>query len=117
MNALLTPPRAWNGSKWIRPATRQRIYARDGWRCIWCDRHASQVDGPLSLDHFLSHYAGGSNAPDNLLTSCISCNSRRQHRPALTFALESEGTMFDGAWVVLERVFAALEKPLPVFLP
>lgn len=109
--------RAWHGSKWIRPALRQRIYARDGFRCVWCGRHASEIEGPLSLDHFLAHHAGGSNGAENLLTSCIGCNSRRQHRPALTFALESEGTLFDGAWLVLERVFAALERTLPIFVP
>lgn len=108
--------RRWHGSNWIRPEKRQRLYARDGWRCLWCDRRAGATV-KLSVDHFLAVQAGGSNRTDNLLTSCTTCNFRRQHRPALTFALEREGTLFEGAWRILDRVFEALSRPLPTVVP
>jgi 5-methylcytosine-specific restriction endonuclease McrA len=98
-----------NGTKWIRPEKRVRIYARDGWRCQWCSRHASQLKDPLTLDHFLSRDAGGGNEAGNLLTACFECNSKRRHEPALSFAKASP--------VVLDRVLDALERPLPAFIP
>lgn len=62
-----------NGSKWIWPATRKRIYARDGWACVHCGSMPVQ----LTLDHIRPRALGGSNRPTNLVTSCLSCNSSR----------------------------------------
>jgi len=72
--------RKWQGSNWIRKSTRLRIYARDGFRCVYCDSRKR-----LTLDHIKPHVRGGSNAPTNLLTACLSCNSRRQHQPVARF--------------------------------
>lgn len=77
-----------NGYKWIRPEKRALIYARDLWRCLWCGRNVKQKtrgDDNATLDHFLPREAGGTNAADNLLTSCMRCNARRQDRRALDF--------------------------------
>lgn len=104
-----------NGTKWIRPEKRVRIYARDGWRCVWCRAHASE-GAPLTLDHFLSRDAGGTNEASNLLTACFECNSRRRHTPALTFAFEKE-SLFEAAAELLDRAFEALERPLPAYVP
>jgi 5-methylcytosine-specific restriction endonuclease McrA len=92
-----------NGSKWIRPIKRVRIYARDKWRCLWCGTRTAE----LTLDHFLSRSAGGTNDATNLVTACFECNSRR--RPALEFVA--------GAFDVLDRAIESLALPLPVYLP
>lgn len=104
-----------NGSKWIRPEKRIRIYARDGWRCLWCDARASE-GAQLTLDHFQARDAGGGNEADNLLTACFGCNSKRQHKPAITYAFEI-GSLFEGPGALLDKLVDALERPLPVFLP
>lgn len=76
-----------NGRNWIWPATRLAIYLRDGLACLWCGKGVEQ-DVQLTLDHFEAR--ASSEKPDhsatNLFTSCCSCNSRRQHLDATTFA-------------------------------
>jgi 5-methylcytosine-specific restriction endonuclease McrA len=98
-----------NGSHWIRTSKRRRIYARDGWRCVWCEQPVEQGRN-ATLDHFLAREAGGTNATDNLLTACFRCNSRRQHKPALLFAFD-----LGSLWIVqtMDRVLDALDRPLP----
>lgn len=67
------------GSKWIRPSTRQAIYHRDGFCCAYCG--AAAEDGiMLTLDHVLACELGGDNAPTNLVTACLSCNSAKQDK-------------------------------------
>lgn len=79
----------YQGSHWIRNSTRWALYWRDRCRvtdelrCLWCGRSAS-VEGVykgtirLSLDHLDPWSAGGGNEPTNLVTACLSCNSRRR---------------------------------------
>lgn len=81
--------------------------------CVWCKRRGVQ----LSLDHFLPRELGGGNEADNLITSCLLCNSKRQHKPALTFALEDLGNLFGDGFEALERAFTALAAPLPTHCP
>ena len=65
------------GSKWIREDKRLALYARDGFACAYCC--ASIEDGArLTLDHLLACELGGSNEETNLVTCCLSCNSRKQ---------------------------------------
>lgn len=71
------------GMNWIWLATRLAIYARDRFDCVWC----RQVF-PLSEDGYglsLDHLEGPSNAPENLVTCCFSCNSSRQETPLKTW--------------------------------
>lgn len=80
--------RAWNTRKgrsftsWIRKSTRFAIYHRDGFDCVWCRGvFPPALDGVgLTLDHVVPRYLGGSHRPDNLVTSCLSCNAARQER-------------------------------------
>jgi len=51
-----------HGSKWIWPNTRRRIYKRDGWRCVWCQRDVRSVrKAQRTLDHVLPRSLGGTN--------------------------------------------------------
>jgi hypothetical protein len=128
------------GSNWIRREKRLRIYARDGWRCVWCRRDV--IDGAsiqkgyeynpngvravraASLDHFLGRHAGGCNGAGNLLTSCMQCNDERGELSALEYAskLARAKALAAGATLdrealyrheILERVLKALERELP----
>jgi len=77
----------WNGSKWIRPERRLGLYIRDEFTCCYCGRnlkHAAPEE--INLDHLLPRNAGGGNEATNLVTSCKSCNSRRQDKPWVDYA-------------------------------
>lgn len=102
-----------NGGHWIRTEKRQRIYRRDRYRCIWCDYDMTKRPKARTLDHVLPRASGGSNRTDNLITSCIGCNSRRQHRSAIGFAYDRSDDCPDRAAVILERIFSAVETDLP----
>jgi 5-methylcytosine-specific restriction endonuclease McrA len=109
--------RGRSSSQLCRPEKRQRIYARDGFRCQWCGRHASERGVKLSLDHFLARDAGGGNETDNLFTSCVRCNSKRRNIPALVFAFDQFGELFNGGADALDRILDALDRPLPRMVP
>ncbi len=66
---------AAGGSKWCRPEKRWAIYYRDNFECVYCLRV-----GQLSLDHVRAVGIDGKqdNAPTNLVTCCIPCNSTKQ---------------------------------------
>ena len=57
------------------------IYARDGFRGVWCQRKVKPGTNDrqrrASLDHWVPVSYGGHHGADNLLTSCIPCNSSR----------------------------------------
>lgn len=111
-----------NGSKWIRPEKRRRIYRRDGWRCVWCTEPvgltgewAKEACVDLAtLDHVLPRGDGGTNDAHNLITACRRCNSERRSLDAYTFARalcrrlngESPGS-------ILYRVLRACLAPFP----
>ncbi len=106
--------RKGRSSCWLRPEKRQRIYARDRHRCVWCQR--TRAEAELSVDHFLPRELGGKNGTGNLITACLRCNSRRQHKPALVFAFEL-GTLFGDGYAALDRALDALAAPLPAYVP
>lgn len=79
--------RAQASGCWIRAEKRLAIYVRDSFRCLYCGadlRHAAPAD--VTLDHLLPRSAGGTNAADNLVTACRSCNSSRGARPWVDYA-------------------------------
>jgi 5-methylcytosine-specific restriction endonuclease McrA len=53
----------------ISSSKRERIYKRDGRRCMWCGRKDN-----LTIDHIVPLSKGGSNDDENLQTLCKSCN-------------------------------------------
>jgi 5-methylcytosine-specific restriction endonuclease McrA len=101
-----------SSSQLCRPTTRVRIYARDGWACVWCGAR-----GRLTLDHFVPRSKGGHNRHSNLITACPKHNFSRQDLPALEFAMKLGGPMFGERLLKLEYVLLQLQKPLPLYLP
>jgi 5-methylcytosine-specific restriction endonuclease McrA len=58
------------------------VFNRDGFRCVYCGRSAS--DGvTLEADHRIARANGGTDDLDNLVTSCRDCN-RGKSAKALT---------------------------------
>lgn len=69
-------PNQGNETPAIKARTTAGIFARDGNRCVYCG--ATEF---LSVDHLIPRSAGGDWRPDNLLTACRPCNTRRGNMP------------------------------------
>jgi hypothetical protein len=77
-----------NGSKWIRPTTRLAVHLRHGFRCVWCARDlATLKPKDVTLDHIIPREAGGTHAPGNVASACLSCNSARGDTDAWDWCL------------------------------
>jgi 5-methylcytosine-specific restriction enzyme A len=83
---LLTWRRLWRGGKRPRSrrvpiptALRRHIYARDGYRCVYCGRKGHRI--LLTIDHVFPVVLGGTNDPGNLVTACRACNLTKGARP------------------------------------
>jgi 5-methylcytosine-specific restriction endonuclease McrA len=101
-------------AKWINKRRRARIYARDGWRCVYCEATKGSTESELlSLDHLQPRCKLGANSSGNLVTACKSCNSARGARSVRSFCIAvAEYTRQD--WrVVLARVKAAARRVVP----
>jgi len=91
---------SWNqrpnrsSKQWISKKKRQAIYERDGYTCVYCHQSfpvyytGTYYEVILTLDHLTPRAEGGCHEPHNLVTSCSSCNSRRQAVPWWSFADE-----------------------------
>lgn len=62
---------------------RERIFARDGNRCVYCGKVLPPEQ--LTLDHVQPRMRGGDHTPGNLVTACAACNTRKGSRPAWAF--------------------------------
>jgi 5-methylcytosine-specific restriction endonuclease McrA len=61
-----------------RATQRNRILARDRYRCQYCGKKGSAFD--LTMDHVLPRSRGGRTVADNLVTACRTCNNRKGDR-------------------------------------
>lgn len=57
---------------------RQNIFIRDSHTCQYCGNHFHERD--LNLDHIIPRDRGGRTTWENIVTSCIKCNTRKANR-------------------------------------
>jgi 5-methylcytosine-specific restriction endonuclease McrA len=57
---------------------RRNVFERDQYRCQYCGEVFPE--SRLNLDHVIPRDRGGRTSWENLVTSCISCNSRKANR-------------------------------------
>jgi len=58
----------------------RKIFMRDNYKCVYCDREMiGNLDDWLSLeiDHLKPEKEGGTDDPENLVTSCNVCNKKK----------------------------------------
>jgi len=70
--------------KFRRQVTNTFLFARDGYRCLYCGRHKLDLRGRefLTRDHVLPLSRGGDNTWENVATACSACNNRKaSHLP------------------------------------
>ncbi len=58
--------------------TRHNIFERDKNTCQYCGRHFERKD--LNLDHVIPRDRGGPTTWENIVCSCIPCNTRKGNR-------------------------------------
>lgn len=58
--------------------TRDNLFERDDYRCQYCGNHFDAV--LLNMDHVIPRDRGGRTSWENIVTSCIKCNSRKANR-------------------------------------
>lgn len=75
------------GSSWITPVRRLGIYLRDRFECQYCGRDLhSASPREVTLDHLRPQVNNGTHESSNLVTACLSCNSKRQSKPWRSYA-------------------------------
>jgi 5-methylcytosine-specific restriction endonuclease McrA len=65
-----------------RQVTNTFLFARDGYRCQYCNRHRREFGYRESLtrDHVVPLSRGGTNHWTNVVTACSRCNLRKGNR-------------------------------------
>jgi 5-methylcytosine-specific restriction endonuclease McrA len=58
--------------------SRVNIYARDGYRCQYCNTRAPLAD--LTYDHVTPRSHGGRTTWENIVTCCYECNRQKANR-------------------------------------
>lgn len=62
----------------LRPSVRFEVLKRDRFCCRYCGKSAPEV--LLEVDHVIPVSAGGTNALDNLVSACATCNRGKGSR-------------------------------------
>lgn len=87
---VCSPSRCWSVPAVIRmrryvrlpwrppPFNRQNVFARDGYRCQYCQEVGRSRD--LTLDHVIPRSRGGPRSWGNVVTCCARCNRRKRDR-------------------------------------
>jgi 5-methylcytosine-specific restriction endonuclease McrA len=66
--------------------TRDEIFARDGFRCVYCGLvHPAAA---LTLDHLQPRLRGGDRTAGNIVTACAPCNVLKGHRTLAEYLAE-----------------------------
>jgi len=72
---------------WIADSRRKAIYRRDKCQCVYCGTRVGLKYAMTNwtLDHIVPRTLGGSNATENLITSCNLCNLRKGRLTLMRF--------------------------------
>ena len=58
--------------------TRDNLFDRDDYRCQYCGKRFDTLN--LNMDHVIPRDKGGKTSWENIVTSCIKCNSQKANR-------------------------------------
>jgi 5-methylcytosine-specific restriction endonuclease McrA len=102
-----------HGMNWIRQEKRFALYMRDDFACAYCGDAAADDGVKLTLDHLKPRSKGGSNAAENLVTCCLSCNSARGNRTIKAFAKAVAAYVDTDAADILSNITDSIEREIP----
>lgn len=69
--SIIRIPRYVKHAKHNIPPSRQNVFKRDGYQCVYCGNRDKRK---LTIDHVVPQSKGGKNTWDNLVTACLKCN-------------------------------------------
>jgi 5-methylcytosine-specific restriction endonuclease McrA len=58
------------------PYNKRNVMVRDNWTCAYCGLHSHTG---MSVDHVIPKSKGGKSTFDNVVTSCVSCNNKKDN--------------------------------------
>ncbi len=58
--------------------SRESLFERDNYRCQYCGNNFEEAH--LNMDHVIPRDRGGRTSWENIVTSCIKCNTRKANR-------------------------------------
>jgi hypothetical protein len=93
--------------------TREELFARDGWRCVYCGEVFATEQ--LTVDHVQPRSRGGDASGGNVVTACGRCNSRKGRLRLAEFLLAdpvAHATFRRHAVHVWPRHLRALEEAI-----
>jgi len=82
----------------ISGAIQQKVWARDGFQCLYCG--AKMGDVQMTVDHFIPLEMGGDNDLSNYISACKRCNKKKGAIGPTTFC-KQEVLDYDGLWQYL----------------
>lgn len=75
-----------------QPINNEKIFARDGWRCAYCNRkvyprnpHKPNKPKEATLDHVIPISKGGKHIEENVVCACRECNSLKSDKVQTLF--------------------------------
>jgi hypothetical protein len=92
---------------------RNRIFERDGYRCVYCGESFDADD--LTVDHLQPRVRGGDRSEGNLVTACRGCNTLKGHQRLSQFLHDqpaARGVFFRRAVHVWPRLLRDLEREI-----
>jgi 5-methylcytosine-specific restriction endonuclease McrA len=93
--------------------TRDDVFARDRYRCVYCGEVFPAEE--LTLDHVQPRVRGGDRSGGNLVTACRACNTRKGHRRLARFLADepdARKNFFRYARFVWKRHLRAVEEEM-----
>jgi len=96
-----------------RQVTNTFLFARDGYACVYCGRHRSELRGRqfLTRDHLIPTSRGGTNTWDNVVTACSRCNNRKGDRLASEAGLVAPADVGEPDYVHLVWAVRRITRP------
>jgi hypothetical protein len=72
----------------ISGAVQQKVWAADGFQCVYCGRKMGNV--LMTIDHFIPLELGGANDVTNFVSSCKPCNKSKGSQDPKVWLTKSE---------------------------
>jgi 5-methylcytosine-specific restriction endonuclease McrA len=89
--------------------SKQNIFARDRWTCQYCG--ARRTIDELTQDHVVPRAQGGRTCWENVVTSCVDCNTRKANRTPEQAGMRLRSRPQRPGWLPMFIVHLGKEAP------
>jgi len=89
--------------------SKQNIFARDRWTCQYCGERRT-ID-ELTQDHVIPRAQGGRTRWENVVTSCVDCNTRKANRTPEQAGMRLRSRPQRPGWLPMFIVHLGKEAP------